>query len=131
MARGSRAGLAEDVRKKLIEVALLLEAQRLGLEAYASDLNPVAVLINKTIIEVPPRFAGRHLITPEVRTTLPGSPAPNTSAGTPASSRHLTQHLQNNEDALEQTACAEARHAVPSVSGAPNPPHRGAVSAAP
>ncbi len=36
-----------------------LEAQRLGLEAYASDLNPVAVLINKAMIEIPPKFAGR------------------------------------------------------------------------
>ncbi|HUZ97588.1 MAG TPA: DUF1156 domain-containing protein [Edaphobacter sp.] len=36
-----------------------LEAQRLGLEARASDLNPVAVLINKAMIEIPPRFAGR------------------------------------------------------------------------
>lgn len=35
-----------------------LEAQRLGLEAYASDLNPVAVLINKALIEIPPKFAG-------------------------------------------------------------------------
>ena len=35
-----------------------LEAQRLGLEAYASDLNPVAVLINKALIEIPPRYAG-------------------------------------------------------------------------
>jgi len=47
------------VKKKLIEVALPLEAQRLGLEAYASNLNPVAVLINKAMIEIPPRFAGR------------------------------------------------------------------------
>lgn len=39
--------------------ALPLEAQRLGLESYASDLNPVAVLINKAMIEIPPRFAGR------------------------------------------------------------------------
>lgn len=39
--------------------AIPLEAQRLGLHAYASDLNPVAVLINKAMIEVPPRFAGR------------------------------------------------------------------------
>ena len=39
--------------------ALPLEAQRLGLEAHASDLNPVAVLINKAMIEIPPRFAGR------------------------------------------------------------------------
>jgi len=38
--------------------ALPLEAQRLGLEAYASDLNPVAVTINKAMIEIPPRFAG-------------------------------------------------------------------------
>ncbi len=36
-----------------------LEAQRLGLDAYASDLNPVAVLINKAMIEVPPRFYGQ------------------------------------------------------------------------
>ena len=35
-----------------------LEAQRLGLEAHASDLNPVAVLINKALIEIPPKFAG-------------------------------------------------------------------------
>ena len=39
--------------------SLPLEAQRLGLEAHASDLNPVAVLINKAMIEIPPRFAGR------------------------------------------------------------------------
>ncbi|MDZ4341021.1 MAG: DUF1156 domain-containing protein, partial [Candidatus Binatia bacterium] len=39
--------------------AIPLEAQRLGLEAYASDLNPVAVLINKAMIAIPPKFAGR------------------------------------------------------------------------
>ena len=39
--------------------AIPLEAQRLGLEAYASDLNPVAVLINKAMIEIPPKFASR------------------------------------------------------------------------
>jgi putative DNA methylase len=39
--------------------AIPLEAQRLGLESYASDLNPVAVLINKAMIEIPPKFAGR------------------------------------------------------------------------
>lgn len=37
--------------------AIPLEAQRLGLEAFASDLNPVAVLINKAMIEIPPKFA--------------------------------------------------------------------------
>ncbi len=45
--------------------ALPLEAQRLGLESHASDLNPVAVLINKAMIEIPPRFAGRSPVNPE------------------------------------------------------------------
>jgi putative DNA methylase len=44
-----------------------LEAQRLGLEAWASDLNPVAVLINKAMIEIPPKFAGRQPVNPESR----------------------------------------------------------------
>jgi len=47
--------------------SLPLEAQRLGLEAYASDLNPVAVLINKAMIEIPPKFAGRPPVNPESR----------------------------------------------------------------
>lgn len=47
--------------------ALPLEAQRLGLESYASDLNPVAVLINKVMIEIPPKFAGQPPLNPEVR----------------------------------------------------------------
>jgi len=47
--------------------ALPLEAQRLGLEAYASDLNPVAVLINKAMIEIPPKFAHRPPVNPEDR----------------------------------------------------------------
>ncbi len=45
--------------------AFPLEAQRLGLEAYASDLNPVAVLINKAMIEIPPKFAGQSSVNPE------------------------------------------------------------------
>jgi putative DNA methylase len=44
--------------------AIPLEAQRLGLESYASDLNPVAVTINKGMIEIPPRFAGQCPIGP-------------------------------------------------------------------
>lgn len=45
--------------------ALPLEAQRLGLESYASDLNPVAVTINKAMIEIPPRFSGRKPVGPK------------------------------------------------------------------
>lgn len=46
--------------------AIPLEAQRLGLESYASDLNPVAVTINKAMIEIPPKFAGSTPVGPEI-----------------------------------------------------------------
>lgn len=46
--------------------AIPLEAQRLGLEVFASDLNPVAVLINKAMIEIPPKFAGHAPVGPEI-----------------------------------------------------------------
>ena len=44
--------------------AIPLEAQRLGLESYASDLNPVAVMINKAMIEIPPKFSGQRPVGP-------------------------------------------------------------------
>jgi putative DNA methylase len=57
--------------------ALPLEAQRLGLESYASDLNPVAVTINKAMIEIPPKFAGRSPVGREE----PLTPGPSPSRG--------------------------------------------------
>ena len=45
--------------------AIPLEAQRLGLEAHAHDLNPVAVMINKAMIEIPPRFSGKPPVNPD------------------------------------------------------------------
>ncbi len=63
-----------------------LEAQRLGLEAHASDLNPVAVMINKAMIEIPPRFAGMPPVNPRDRkglfsagSTPPPDPLPDKS----------------------------------------------------
>lgn len=50
--------------------AIPLEAQRLGLEAHAHDLNPVAVMINKAMIEIPPKFAGRPPVNPEAQRQL-------------------------------------------------------------
>ena len=47
--------------------AIPLEAQRLGLEAHAHDLNPVAVTINKAMIEIPPRFAGNAPVNPDAQ----------------------------------------------------------------
>lgn len=46
--------------------AIPLEAQRLGMKAFASDLNPVAVMINKALIEIPSKFAGRAPVGPEI-----------------------------------------------------------------
>ena len=47
--------------------AIPLEAQRLGLKAHAHDLNPVAIMINKAMIEIPPRFAGMAPVNPEAQ----------------------------------------------------------------
>ena len=58
-----------------------LEAQRLGLEAHAGDLNPVAVLINKALIEIPPRFANRAPVNPEAREKIGGQTGWKGAAG--------------------------------------------------
>ena len=50
--------------------AIPLEAQRLGLESYAQDLNPVAVIINKAMIEIPPLFADKSAVNPKARGDL-------------------------------------------------------------
>ena len=47
-----------------------LEAQRLGLKAYGSDLNPVAVLIGKALVEIPPIFAGKKCVNPDSQKKL-------------------------------------------------------------
>ena len=47
--------------------ALPLEAQRLGLKSFASDLNPIAVLINKALIEIPPKYKNQPAINPEAK----------------------------------------------------------------
>ncbi|QNB06825.1 DUF1156 domain-containing protein [Herbaspirillum frisingense] len=52
--------------------ALPLEAQRLGLESFASDLNPVAVMINKAMIEIPPKFPGRAPVGPKLASDKQG-----------------------------------------------------------
>jgi putative DNA methylase len=48
--------------------SLPVEAQRLGLDAYGTELNPVAVLINKAMIEIPPKFTERPAVNPDSRT---------------------------------------------------------------
>jgi len=58
-----------------------LEAQRLGLTAYASDLNPVAVLITKALIEIPPKFANMPPVHPDARRGVGGTGAWKGAAG--------------------------------------------------
>ena len=79
--------------------ALPLEAQRLGLEAYASDLNPVAVLINKAMIEIPPRFAGRPPVNPEARGKTAHSGSWQGAQGLAEDVRHYGKWMR---DAAEQ-----------------------------
>ena len=47
-----------------------LEAQRLGLKSYAADLNPVAVIINKAMIEIPAQFKNRPPINPQSKSFI-------------------------------------------------------------
>lgn len=58
-----------------------LEAQRLGLEAQGSDLNPVPVLITKALIDFPHRFAGQAPVNPEARRSMGHSGRWPASAG--------------------------------------------------
>ena len=63
--------------------AIPLEAQRLGLKAHAHDLNPVAVMINKAMIEIPPMFSGMPPVNPESRRKLFGVRKPNVGVAPP------------------------------------------------
>ncbi len=70
-----------------------LEAQRLGLEAHASDLNPVPVLINKALIEIPPKFAGKPPVNPESRKKLSASGSWKGAAGLAEDIRYYGQWM--------------------------------------
>ena len=79
--------------------AIPLEAQRLGLEAHASDLNPVAVLINKAMIEIPPRFAGKPPVNPEWRRTRKvGEPQWKGARGLAEDVRHYGKWMRDEAE---------------------------------
>ena len=59
-----------------------LEAQRLGLRTYASDLNPVAVMLNKAMVEIPPIFSGIN----------PIGPLPDSDRGTKKSNKDVLEN---------------------------------------
>lgn len=87
--------------------AIPLEAQRLGLKAHAHDLNPVAVMINKAMIEIPPRFSGMAPVNPDART----------SKMTQAWSRAqgLAEDVRYYGEWMKQEACKRIGHLYPKV----------------
>ncbi len=87
-----------------------LEAQRLGLESYASDLNPVAVLINKAMIEIPPSFAGQ----PPVAPIPEGRKQPHFSEDW-SGTRGLAEDIRRYGALLRQAAFEKVGHYYPKV----------------
>ncbi|MDR3600344.1 MAG: DUF1156 domain-containing protein [Desulfosporosinus sp.] len=85
-----------------------LEAQRLGLEAHACDLNPVAVMINKAMIEIPPRFAGKSPVNPDARRHL-GNESNWTGA------RGLAEDIHYYGEWMKQEAFKRIGHLYPKV----------------
>jgi putative DNA methylase len=77
-AKGDRKAIVDYLQTKAPPVydpfcgggSIPLEAQRLGLRAYGSDLNPVAVLISKGLVEIPPKFAGLPPANPKAQAEL-------------------------------------------------------------
>ena len=75
-----------------------LEAQRLGLEAHASDLNPVPVLITKALIEIPPKFAGKPPVNPEAKKKLSASGTWKGAAGLAEDIRYYGQWMRDEAE---------------------------------
>ncbi|MFZ4535583.1 DUF1156 domain-containing protein [Propionivibrio sp.] len=90
--------------------ALPLEAQRLGLESYASDLNPVAVTINKAMIEIPPRFAGRAPVGPRLAGDQQGSLSEDW-----AGARGLAEDVRRYGDWMRSEAKKRIGHLYPKL----------------
>ncbi len=86
--------------------AIPLEAQRLGLEAHAHDLNPVAVMINKAMIEIPPKFANLRPVNPEARARMGSSIAPKGAAG-------LAEDVRYYGEWMKQEAYKRIGHLYP------------------
>ena len=75
-----------------------LEAQRLGLEAHASDLNPVAVLINKALVEIPPKFAAQPPVFPGAADDVAGVPGWPHSTGLAEDVRRYGQWIRDEAE---------------------------------
>lgn len=88
--------------------AIPLEAQRLGLEAHAHDLNPVAVMINKAMIEIPPKFAGQAPVNPDARARLDAADGWTGAKG-------LAEDVRYYGEWMKQQAFRKIGHLYPKV----------------
>lgn len=88
--------------------AIPLEAQRLGLEAHAHDLNPVAVMINKAMIEIPARFDGVPAVNPEAQRTIGNDSAWAGAAG-------LAEDVRYYGEWMKKEAFKRIGHLYPKV----------------
>jgi putative DNA methylase len=95
--------------------AIPLEAQRLGLESYASDLNPVAVLINKAMIEIPPKFAGRTPVGPEPKNAEPTARPTREMHEDWAGTRGLAEDVRRYGHWMREQALQRIGHLYPTV----------------
>jgi putative DNA methylase len=77
-----------------------LEAQRLGLETHASDLNPVAVLITKALVEIPAKFANQAPVNPESRKQLLANNAYPASLGLATDIRYYGEWMRKRASEL-------------------------------
>ena len=75
-----------------------LEAQRLGLEAHGSDLNPVAVLITKAMIEILPRFAGQPPVNPDAQSVLDQNETWQGATGLAEDIRYYAEWIRNEAE---------------------------------
>ena len=95
--------------------ALPLEAQRLGLESHASDLNPVAVTINKAMIEIPPKFAGRAPVGPEIEAERGTKKGTRNAFEDWTGARGLAEDVRRYGAWMREQAQARIGHLYPTV----------------
>ncbi|MCS6267987.1 MAG: DUF1156 domain-containing protein [Vampirovibrio sp.] len=95
--------------------AIPLEAQRLGLESWASDLNPVAVLINKAMIEIPPKFAGRKPIGPLTKEGLEDKKKPAQFIEDWSGAKGLAEDVRRYGHWMREEAFKRIGHLYPKV----------------
>jgi putative DNA methylase len=91
-----------------------LEAQRLGIEAHGSDLNPVAVLITKALIEIPPKFKDKPPVNPEARKQLI-PPAPLNKGGIWRGAQGLAEDVRYYGQWVRDEAQKRIGHLYPKV----------------